>query len=149
MTIEFRKGNLLDAANGIIVHGCNMQGKMGSGVARQIKFKYPECYKTYKKQLPMCSLGDCIWHAESEKIWIVNALTQEFYGTNDIHLDYDALYNCLNSVINYASRSDNDIHLPDMIGCGLAGGDRNRVIKIIENLVHRNNFFNTLTIWSL
>jgi O-acetyl-ADP-ribose deacetylase (regulator of RNase III) len=34
--IETRKGSLLDAT-GIIVHGCNCQGVMGSGVALAIK----------------------------------------------------------------------------------------------------------------
>lgn len=39
--IEYRKGNLLDITSGVIVHGCNMRGVMGSGVALAIRNKYP------------------------------------------------------------------------------------------------------------
>ena len=32
--IEYRKGNLLDVTSGLIAHGVNCQGVMGSGVAK-------------------------------------------------------------------------------------------------------------------
>lgn len=37
MTILFKTGNILDVREGIIVHGCNLKGVMGSGLALQIK----------------------------------------------------------------------------------------------------------------
>ena len=35
--IQYKKGDLLSVTKGIIAHGCNAQGVMGSGVALQIK----------------------------------------------------------------------------------------------------------------
>lgn len=39
------KLNLLDISHGIIAHGCNAQGVMGAGVAKQIKIKYPTAFE--------------------------------------------------------------------------------------------------------
>jgi len=149
--IIYKQGNILDVTSGIIVHGCNMQGKMGGGVALQIKQKWPECYTVYKQQLLLKKLGETIWYPVNEKLWVVNALTQEFYGRDPYkcYLSYLALKDCLDYVINYAVRTDQNIHLPDMIGCGLAGGDRDLVIRILHVLTKKNNFMNDLTIWHL
>ena len=40
--------NLLEAKERCICHQVNCQGVMGSGVALQIKRKYPQAYKDYK-----------------------------------------------------------------------------------------------------
>lgn len=40
MPIKYIKGSLLDTDAKIIVHGCNCQGVMGSGVAKQLKKNY-------------------------------------------------------------------------------------------------------------
>ena len=149
--INYKVGNLLDVESGIIVHGCNMQGKFGSGLALQIKHKWPECYKAYKQQLPLKKLGETIWYPVNEHLWVVNALTQEFYGRDSLrcYLSYLALKDCFDYIINYAVRTDQNIHLPDMIGCGLAGGNRDTVVKTMKFLVNKNNFMNELTIWSM
>ena len=149
MSIEFLNGDLLAVKEGIIVHGCNMQGVMGGGVALQIKQKYPGCYKAYKKQLSLKKLGECIWYPVSESLWIVNALTQELYGLNRVQVDYPALSSCFDIVFDYARRSDQNVHLPDMIGCGLAGGDRDIVVTLLEKSIAKNNFMNCLTVWKL
>ena len=147
--IQYKNGNLLDATHGIIMHGCNMQGVMGSGVAAQIKKKYPGAFSTYKNSLYRMNLGDVSIYEHSNDLWIANALTQIFYGNspNTLYVSYDALEDALNNIMTITRAKCMDVHIPDMIGCGLANGDRNRVIKIIENAVHRNNFLNMLTIW--
>lgn len=50
--IEYKKGNLLDVTKGIIMHGCNCQGVMGSGVALAVKRKYPLAFDRYSQ---MCA----------------------------------------------------------------------------------------------
>jgi O-acetyl-ADP-ribose deacetylase (regulator of RNase III) len=49
--MKFLSGNLLDVNDGIIVHGCNCQGVWGSGVAKQMKEKYPEAFTKYQSDL--------------------------------------------------------------------------------------------------
>ena len=41
--MEIIEGNLLEAPERIIVHQTNCMGVMGSGIAKQIKAKYPAC----------------------------------------------------------------------------------------------------------
>lgn len=40
-------GDLLDVEAGVIIHSVNCMGVMGSGVAKQIRDKYPEHYRQY------------------------------------------------------------------------------------------------------
>jgi O-acetyl-ADP-ribose deacetylase (regulator of RNase III) len=46
--LHYKKGNLLEVKEGIITHGVNCQGVMGSGVALAIKQKYPSAFYSYK-----------------------------------------------------------------------------------------------------
>jgi len=138
-TIQKHIGNLLDVKHGIIVHGCNAQGVMGSGVALAVKNKYPGAFRAYQEAyfdrelrlggiVPYLADGDPTY----PKLIIVNAITQEFYGTDRRHVDYDALRTCFKEVAKLAKTTLLfDIHFP-LIGCGLAGGDWSVVAPIIE-----------------
>ena len=146
--IEYRTGNLLDAQSGVIVHGCNMLGVMGAGVAKAIKDKYPECYTRYKLSLESKDkpkLGDIIWYyhpwneyesAKRDYLWIANALTQETCGGDPTvrYVNYVAVANVFriisNSNIEYNYFSD--VHFPK-IGAGLANGDWNIIEQIIND----------------
>ena len=52
--VEYVKGNLFDEPQEIIVHGCNARGVMGAGFAKDLKEKYPENYKEYRKYCNNC-----------------------------------------------------------------------------------------------
>ena len=47
--IEIKKGDLLKSNADVIVHQTNCLGIMGSGVAYQIKKKYPQVFQEYYK----------------------------------------------------------------------------------------------------
>ena len=47
MEIVYKEGNLLDAQTDVIAHQVNCQGVMGSGVAKQIRDKWPRVYDSY------------------------------------------------------------------------------------------------------
>lgn len=140
MTIEYRKGNLLDVTEGIIVHGCNAQGVMGSGVALAVKKKYPECYDIYTR-VPL-SLGEVVWYDAStdyndppHELWIANAITQEFYGTGKRYVNYAAIAECFKKVFRNAKAlraGYHDVHFPK-IGAGLGGGDWSIIEQIIND----------------
>jgi O-acetyl-ADP-ribose deacetylase (regulator of RNase III) len=72
------KGDLLDVKHGIIAHACNGQRKMGSGIAAQIKEKFPEAYVAYKNG--SMALGTTTFVEPEPDLWVVNCVTQEKYG---------------------------------------------------------------------
>ena len=45
--IEYIKGNILNATEGIIVQQVNCMGVMGAGLAKQIRDKWPSVYNRY------------------------------------------------------------------------------------------------------
>jgi len=136
--ITTKIGNLLDAT-GIIVHGCNSHGVMGSGVAKQIKDKWPDVYKNYDRRylsqgLPMGSID---YIRVEPKVLVVNAITQKDYGrTSKLYVSYNSIEATFIR-INDLMLNDAQYRIPKivnfpLIGCGLANGDWDIVSKIID-----------------
>ena len=50
-------GDLLNTQAKYICHQVNCKGRMGSGVAKQIRAKYPEVYTAYVKEANIDMLG--------------------------------------------------------------------------------------------
>lgn len=48
-SITYKTGDLLQADEFAIAHGCNAQGLMGAGVARLVRGTYPEVYEEYSR----------------------------------------------------------------------------------------------------
>lgn len=146
--IEYRKGNLLDVNEGIIAHGVNCQGVMGSGVAKAIRDMYPLVYTRYKKhvdswmegfgnsagllgQVHFCSVVEPI--PETGPILVVaNCFTQDLYGTDRRHVNYEAVAQCFRILNKRFMLYGDVLHIPK-IGAGLAGGDWNVISAIIES----------------
>lgn len=47
MSIKIIEGNLFDSKAKIIAHQVNCQGKMNSGVAKEVRQRYPHVYRDY------------------------------------------------------------------------------------------------------
>ena len=127
------KGDLL-TAKGIIVHGCNCQGVMGSGVALQIKTKWPAAFEKYMEhhRLQRLYLGSAHYIAVEDDVIVVNAMTQRFYGRDGRrYVDYDAVGAVFRFVRGLAKHHNLPVHFP-LIGCGLAGGDW----SVVEPIIH-------------
>lgn len=137
------KGSLLDINDGYIIHGCNAQGVMGSGVARLIKYNYYGAYCVYKRQhenfidgIGKSPVGVNSYYKEGGII-IVNAITQEFCGNDGKrYTDYFAVRECfckLNKFImgQVIDDIERKVNFP-LIGCGLGGGDWSVIEKIID-----------------
>lgn len=140
MPIITHEGSMLDLPSGIFVHGCNAQGVMGSGIALQIKEKYPEAFKEYLKTTSHKSyktnkaqlLGATPWVELKGGPAIVNAIIQEKYGTDGAkYVDYDAIYKSFRFVKALADARKLPVHFP-MIGCGRGGGKWEEIAPIIE-----------------
>ena len=137
--ITIVNGNLLDAKEVIIAHQVNCMGVMGSGVAKQLRNKYPKLYIEYKEYCnrfykPSDLLGTICYHSVFiNKRYIANLFGQLFYGTDKQYTDYAALEKCFKTLASVAKEHNFDVAMPYNIGCKLAGGDWNIVYKLIED----------------
>ena len=130
-------GDILSIKHGIVVQGCNAQGKMNSGLAKQIRAEHPEAYDVYKEKYDRDGLkvGEVVWSAPQgdRHFWIANAITQKFYGRDPSirYVDYDGVRKSLQEIAQFARANDLYVHLP-RIGAGLGNGDWSVIRKIID-----------------
>lgn len=144
MKIEYIKGDLFSTKIRTIVHGCNAQGVMGSGVAKIIREKYPKAYERYRKEFELYNhlkLGDTIAVPCGDRVndptnykVIVNAITQDFYGRDGSrYVSYDAVSDCMNKINRFSEvYGIEEVAMPQ-IGAGLGGGEWNVIEAIIES----------------
>ena len=136
MKIKYVKGDVTEAKESIIAHGCNAQGVMGSGVAAIIRKKYPDAFVDYMQRHNEYGLHlgttNCFFDMDSSKT-IANCITQEFYGTDKRHADYEGIANVMHRLNSYSTSYLCDAVAMPLIGAGLAGGDWNVISAIIES----------------
>ena len=127
-----------------IVHGCNCFNAMGKGIALSIKNRWPEVYaadcKTTKgdrTKLGTYSFAD-VKRKDGSKFTVFNAYTQYTYWDRSVPVlfDYDAFQQILDRIkgIDYSlpALGENKLRWGfPLIGCGLAGGDKERVLEMI------------------
>lgn len=142
------KGNLLTMAEqgkfDVIVQGCNCFHVMGAGLAAQIKQRYPRAYEA-DLVTPRGDESKLGTYSSSyyPPFWVINAYTQFGFGMeNDPPVNYEAIHSVLSSLS--AEMDPNTRFGLPRIGCGLAGGDWERVEDIIlETLGDRA----TVVVW--
>lgn len=126
--------DLLDIEQGIICHQTNCVGAMGSGIALQIRNKWPNVYKQYVdeckpfKNDPRHLLGHVQDIVINDRLVVANCFGQIFPG-HGLMTDYDAWDIILDKLMDIRNYFHLDLHFPWMIGCGLAGGDWNTMFK--------------------
>lgn len=150
--IKHIKGNLLDLAEkgkfDIIVHGCNCQNTMGSGIAKEIRERYPDAYDAdtsfanrFVEYTPEQRLGN---YSECKAITadldksvfkIINAYTQVNFMPRGVdHFEYESFNLILRKLA--AIYPGKRFGFP-YIGMGLAGGDKNRIIAMLEDFAEQ------------
>jgi O-acetyl-ADP-ribose deacetylase (regulator of RNase III) len=151
MLYQKLNGNLVSndilKTGGVIVHGCNAQGAMGSGVAKIIRDTWPNAYTKYRETYDSLGLetGDVIFAKVQETdglndaLYVANAVTQEFYRGHPkakretVFIDYDSVARCFEDIADFMGDVEftvPNLHMP-LIGAGLAGGDWARIEGII------------------
>jgi O-acetyl-ADP-ribose deacetylase (regulator of RNase III) len=132
-------GNVLDVPKGIIVHGCNDQGVMGAGIAREIRERYPAVYGTYLDHMKKYKKADLLGTISVTEVapdkYIVNAITQTLGTGKSREVDYDAIARCFEKINDIGEPSD--LRFP-MIGAGLGGGNWSIISNIIEHEITRH-----------
>jgi O-acetyl-ADP-ribose deacetylase (regulator of RNase III) len=171
-------GNLVEEVQkGIIVHGCNAQGVMASGIAKEIREKYPENYEAYhefcKAQFPKKKnlLGQVCWYQPKPGLWIANAITQLNYGRDPTiqYVDYQAVQTAFRTITQVVVNNMHnefemaiktgvesideelfEVHYPT-IGAGLGNGDWAIINDIIQLEFDSNSGMMDLdrTLWLL
>ena len=134
--VEMFKNREFDA----MIHGCNCQKRMKSGIAAQIVNEFPEVQKedNATSDDPQRKLGSFTYIASDGQI-ILNAYTQLNYGrdSNVVYVSYPAVRQCFRRMYSFFNNFEDvfgvryKIGIPK-IGAGLANGDWNIISKIIE-----------------
>jgi O-acetyl-ADP-ribose deacetylase (regulator of RNase III) len=142
--IIYKQGSILDAPEPYIIHGCNAQGRMGSGVAKALMERYPAVRERYLDLHDYFQLSGDPFLGTIHKVLtggphtVFNAITQEHFGYDGkLYASYDAIEQCMSALdetmreIGQDKGSIPHVAMP-LLGCGLAGGDWSVVSAIVE-----------------
>ena len=138
--VELLKLGLVDG----LVHCCNAQGVMGAGIAAQIKKEFPATYEYYNK-----CVNDNIktYDGDSSRllgdiypcVGVINLIGQVQTGTHKRQVNYGAIAVGLQRIVGFINSSHTKysrerpykLALPKGMGCGLAGGDWDKLTVYI------------------
>jgi O-acetyl-ADP-ribose deacetylase (regulator of RNase III) len=139
--IHYIQKDITTVEQGIILHGCNDQGVMGSGVALFLRQKYPEIFPSYSSlcsdtdpDVPLLGTIDVVNVARN--LYVVNGITQHLYGKDGrfaLPSAIDVVFKHTFILSNYLKQ---DIYMP-LIGCGRGGlnwaSDVEPILRYREN----------------
>lgn len=160
MSMHYIIGDLLTSDCDYICHQVNCQGRMGSGIAKQIREKWPIVYKSYMSKYDAISglaiktgeyerdlnvseilLGDIqivninTPGADERAQQVINMFAQQHYGYDGKrYTSYDAFWSCLGK-IREAVPAGSKIGFPSHIGCGLGGANWKVIDTMIEEVL--------------
>lgn len=153
--IHYVNGNLLNSNCSYICHQVNCQGKMGSGIAKAIRDKWPVVYERYKNWYEWCTDVACdefgiyengpdgselmIGHAQIVNIndnqAVINMAAQQYYGYDGKrYTSYDAFWQCLEEIRDKVPEGKT-IGFPANIGCCRGGANWNVIKAMIEEVL--------------
>jgi O-acetyl-ADP-ribose deacetylase (regulator of RNase III) len=121
----------------IIAHICNDLGKWGKGFVMAVSARWPEPEAAYREWHRDRSSNDfglgAVQFVQVERyIWVANMIAQHGVrgGSRTAPIRYEAVEECLSKVSVKAVELGASVHMP-RIGCGLAGGQWERIESII------------------
>lgn len=134
--VHYKSGDLLASDCDYICQQVNCQGRMASGIAKQIRTKWPLVYTNYSEKCfgisPELLLGDIQVVNTSTNQYVINMFSQLGYGYDGMrYTSYDAFWNCLNLIKEIVPKGSK-IGFPYRIGCGLGGANW----VIIEDMIY-------------
>ena len=141
MSVVIKEGNVFDSDADIICHQVNCQGVMGSGVAKEVRERYPKVYEEYhtycesNKDYPARMLGvaQIVPIDEKGSRWLVNCFGQNGYGYDGKqYTSVGALMEAFQEVYKFARMTGAKVAMPYKIGCCRGGANWALVKKIID-----------------
>lgn len=136
-------GDVRDAQSGVILHGCNNQGVMGSGVALAIAEKWPDAKRVYLSMFRsrhIVHLGEVSYYRVDSGLFIANGITQSGYGHIGKFAKPEAISKCLKDVSHFISGKNiaHIVHMPK-IGSDRGGLDfDSEVLPVIREVALDN-----------
>lgn len=131
--INYIEGDLLDIKKGIIIHQVNNKHVMASGIAKQIKAKYPQHFRDYISS--DLGIGNLVLTRINPKFGIIGMVSQDSYGRDKRYTDYNAFRLCLLRIqVLHRMNPNVEYYMPYNIGCGLGGGDWNKILLMIDEV---------------
>lgn len=128
-----RTGDLLKAEELVIMHGCNCQGVMGAGVAKQIKVKWPIVFDKYSQYCPNNELIGNIQVVDVGNKLIVNAFTQVYYGKRHKSFNYGKFKAVVRKLKEFCKEYGfKKVAIP-CIGAGLGKGSWSKIRSILQD----------------
>jgi O-acetyl-ADP-ribose deacetylase (regulator of RNase III) len=123
----------------VIVHICNDVGAWGKGFVLAISRKWSAPENSYRawfrgeEALPL-ALGQVQFVQVEPILWIANLIGQHNIRSHDRRppIRYEAIHQGLAKVAQFAQEVGASIHMP-RIGTGLAGGNWDEIVPIIQN----------------
>lgn len=135
--IKIIDGDLFESNADIIGHQVNTCGVMGSGVAAEVKHRYPHVFHSYRKDYEdnKLKLGYVNFITSKSNQVIANMCGQDKYGYDGKqYTNYDALQECMDKVVKYAIENNlKTIAFPWKLSCCRAGGSWDIVYHMIES----------------
>ena len=125
----------------IICHICNDLGGWGKGFVLAISKRWPEPeadYRQWHRTQNQFGLGEVKFIKVTEDIYVSNMIAQEGINSKGSPIRYEAVEACLQKLAAEAKELNASIHMP-RIGCGLAGGNWDKIEPIIERTLLLEN----------
>jgi len=146
--VKYVKGNLLDSDCDYICHQVNCQGAMNSGIAKQIRERWPEVYEKYRREYEFWTvqmgrsaspLGNIdIVRLNNSDQAVINMYAQPGYGYDGKqYTSYNAFEHALKLIKAYLL-NDAKIGFPKNIGCGLGGANWKIISAMIEEILGKD-----------
>lgn len=142
--IKIKQGNILESTENIICHQVNCQGIMGGGLALQIAKQFSNVEQEYKQYCETHAdalkiddtyknvKGQCLLSKIAEDKFIANCFTQR----PDFTTDYQAIFDCFKTLLEYCKKTNKTICVPYKYGCGIAKGSWKTVEGLFNYLSH-------------
>lgn len=157
--IKIVDGDLFTTDAKFICHQVNCQKRMRSGVALQVREKFPHVYREYCKVASPEMLGQVQIIPIKEKYlgydcgsllvpykeqWICNMFAQDNYGYDGkLYTDLDALEKCFKHMNGRICERNNNcgaaIAMPWKIGCCRGGANWDEVYQMIDKIFKYQN----------
>lgn len=140
--IKYVKGDVLNVKTDYVAHQVNTLGIMGSGLALDIKNKYPNVFVEYKRkcnELGEGLIGTYIpIQVPDSHLIILNCFSQKGMSRTQRTTDYEAVKKVFKQ-IEKSIKPGKVISVPYKYGCGLANGDWNTVHKIFKDIFDKSD----------
>lgn len=138
--IKHIKCDIFESGADVICHQVNCQGEMNTGVAAQVRQRYPWVYGVYKKHCDHFSLNPYGILGLYQEVYIdenrviLNIFGQLNFGYDGkCYTDYKKLEQAIKNIAEDDDYFGKTIAFPYLMGCHRGGGDWEIVYKIIED----------------